>query len=53
MTDYEIAIFLLDSKNRYSQIKVNKNKDIVLQIEHKYSDSLSLRETIYKNYLRN
>lgn len=48
MTDYEIAIFLLDSKNRYSQNKVNKNKDIVSQIEHKYSDSLSLRETIYR-----
>lgn len=48
MTDYEIALTLLDSKQRYSESKVKSNPNLVNQIKDKYKDSLSLRETIYR-----
>ena len=31
MSDYEIAISLLDSQHRYSQSKINSNPDLVKQ----------------------
>lgn len=48
MTDYEVALSLLDSKQRYSESKVKSNPNLVNQIKDKYKDSLSLRETIYR-----
>lgn len=48
MTDYEVALSLLDSKQRYSESKVKVNPNLVNQIKDKYNDSLSLRETIYR-----
>lgn len=48
MSDYEIAISLLDSQHRYSQSKINSNPDLVKQIQNKFPDSQSLRETIYR-----
>ena len=48
MTDYEVALSLLDSKQRYSESKVKSNPNLVNQIKDKYNDSLSFRETIYR-----
>lgn len=48
MTDYEAALALLDSQHRYSQAKINSNPDLVKQIQNKFTDSQSLRETIYR-----
>lgn len=48
MSDYEIAISLLDSQHRYSHEKIKSNPDLVKQIQNKFPDSQSLRETVYR-----
>lgn len=48
MSVYNIALQLLDNKQRISGNKIKSHPELVNKIKHYYSDSYSIQETIYR-----